>query len=365
MGLSTLQVATIFSTRQLGSGVVHLVGGVLVDAWKKHWGMMLVGCMIASAIFHALFGLAPTFIFLAILGVSMAVPGAIWHLPSTAAISQIFPDKRGFAIATHGTAASIGGSLGPVLAGALLTGILWRNIFYLYALASLLVAIFVWWSLRHLQGKDDPQGGIISLRRQINLSLSLMKNPVVIALVIAGMLRGMGLNGVLQWTPFYLENELGMGHFEAGLHYGLLTAMGIISAPILGSVSDKIGRKLILVPGLLTTAILCVLLVIVGSSNLIILVMAGLGIFTIVMHQLIQAAALDSVNVGQEATVVGMIFGLMGLAGIGSPFLVAIIVDQFGGYGAAFYYVSAISATAAIIIMFIPLDSPNKLVGKT
>ena len=79
MGLSTLQVATIFSTRQLGSGVVHLVGGVLVDAWKKHWGMMLVGCMVASAIFHALFGVAPTFIFLAIIGVSMAVPGAIWQ----------------------------------------------------------------------------------------------------------------------------------------------------------------------------------------------------------------------------------------------------------------------------------------------
>ena len=46
----------------------------------------------------------------------VSVPGSLWHLPAAAALSQRFPDRRGFAIAMHGFGSNIGNVLGPLLA---------------------------------------------------------------------------------------------------------------------------------------------------------------------------------------------------------------------------------------------------------
>ncbi|MEE8464849.1 MAG: hypothetical protein V3S68_00115, partial [Dehalococcoidia bacterium] len=68
-------------------------------------------------------------------------------------------------------------------------------------------------------------------------------------------------------------------------------------------------------------------------------------------------ALLDVVNKGTEATASGLIFGINGLLGFGSPFLAAFIIDDYGGYGSIFYYVGALTVVAAVIIAFIPF--PN------
>ena len=56
LGLSYTQVATLLSIRQVGSGLVSLGGGALVDIPKSQWGMILTGCMAGSAIADALVG---------------------------------------------------------------------------------------------------------------------------------------------------------------------------------------------------------------------------------------------------------------------------------------------------------------------
>jgi hypothetical protein len=60
---------------------------------------------------------------------------------------------------------------------------------------------------------------------------------------------------------------------------------------------------------------------------------------------------------GTEATASGLIFGVNGLLGFGSPFLAAYIINNLGGYGFIFYYVGALTVVAAVIILFIPF--PN------
>ncbi|MEK7879481.1 MAG: MFS transporter, partial [candidate division NC10 bacterium] len=147
---------------------------------------------------------------------------------------------------------------------------------------------------------------------------------------------------------------LGMGPLAAGVHYALLTGMGIVSAPVLGVLSDRFSRKAVLVPGLLCAMALTLVVVSAGDSALLPLVLAGVGLFSFALHQIILAAVLDVVGRGTEATAIGLIFGLNGVIGGASPFLETVIIDHFGGYGSIFYYAGIMTAVAAVFVTIVP-----------
>ena len=366
MNLNYLQVAAIWGIRQGGFGAVNLGGGVFVDMLKKQWGHILTGCMLWSALAFLVIALSRNFPVLVIGIVLLSLPGALWHLPATAAISQRFPDRRGFAVSIHGFGSNIGNVLGPVAAGILLTVTLWDRALLVYVIPALLLAVFVWWSLRDLG--DDAETGvetggdsvgegspIDSFASQLRRGAGLLKNPVVLGLVLASTLRGIGLNATFNWAPFYLEDQLGMGHFLAGVQFALLTGMGIVSAPILGFLSDSFGRKMVLVPGMVLAAVFSFLVVGAGDGLLLALVLAGLGLFSFALHQIMQAAVLDVVDRGTEATAIGLIFGINGVLAGGSPFLATLIIEHLGGFGSIFYYSGILTALSAAVIIFLPL----------
>ena len=278
MGLSTFRTATLFAVRQTGSSFTSLGGGPLTDALKSYWGLILTACMLGHAATYAAMGGSPNFLVVALIMLFVSVPGSLWHLPSAAAISQRFPDRRGFAISMSGFGSNLGNVTGPVLAGLLLgTGFLiWRHVFFIYAGLAILMAAMVWWSLRGVGQDGDATGGG-DFAERFGYAARMLKNPIVMSLVLAALLRGIGLNALFNWTPFYLRETLGMSAIEAGVHYALMTGMGIVSAPLLGWLSDKWGRKAVMAPGFLVAALLSMAVVSVGGTLLLIPVMAGAG----------------------------------------------------------------------------------------
>jgi len=369
MGLSNFQVAFMLGIRQGGFGAVNLVGGAIVDQMKASWGPILIGCMIWAALGFLILAASPNLVVLTVAVSVVSIPGALWHLPSTAALSRRFPDRRGFAISMHGFGSNVGNVCAPLVAGGLLTFMLWRHILLIYTIPAALMAVFVWWSLKDL-GKEDgddtwekPKHDVMSAYRE---GLGMFKSPVVTTLVLAAAIRGVANNALFQWSPFYLKNAtdggLDMGYFSAGVHLSLLTGMGIISAPILGYLSDRYGRKQILVPGLILAAVLTMFVVSAGDTIWLAVLLAGIGLFSFALQQIILAGLLDVVPRGTEATASGLIFGINGMLGFGSPFLAAFIIEDLGGYGSIFYYVGALTLVSAVIISFIPF--PNRPVAR-
>ena len=356
MGLSNLQVAGLHGIRQVSSGVVGIGGGPFVDILKRQWGLILTGCMFWAAISLAVVGASPGFPLLVVAMILISIPGSLWHLPATAALSQRFPDRRGFAVSMHGFGSNIGNALGPQLAQALLRVLPWRHIFFIYAGPALVMAGFVWWSLRHL-GKEAEQEESKGLGLQFQYAVMLIRNPVILTLVMTALLRGIGLNALFNWTPFYLEKELGIGHIRTGFYLSLLTGTGIVSAPVLGILSDRFGRKMVLMPGLLVAAFLSFVVVSTGDSLLLPLVLAGMGLFSLALHQIIQAAVLDVAGRGTEATATGLLFGMHGVFGGATPFLAVVIINHLGGYGSIFYYTGILTMLAAVLIIVTPLQN--------
>ena len=361
MGLSTFSTATLFAVRETGSSFASLVGGPLTDYLKPYWGLILTACMLGHAVTYAAMGGSPNFLVVALAALFVWVPGSLWHLPSLAAISQRFSDRRGFAISIHGFGSNLGNVTGPVVAGALLASgfLIWRHVFFIYAGIAILMAMLVWWSLQGL-GREADTGQARDLGEQFGSVLTLLKKPVVMALILAALLRGIGLGALFNWTPFYLRETLEMNTLQAGFYYALMTGMGIVSAPLLGWMSDKRGRKAVAVPGFVIAALLSLAVVSVGDTLLLIPVMAGLGLFSFALHQIIQASLLDRVGEGAEATAIGLMFGINGVIGIGSPFLASAIIQSTGSYGAVYYYAGVLTLITAAIIAVIPLRRPGQ-----
>ena len=101
-----------------------------------------------------------------------------------------------------------------------------------------------------------------------------------------------------------------------------------------------------------------------GDSVLLPLVLAGMGLGSFALHQIMQAAVLDVVGRGTEATAIGLIFGINGVIGGASPFLATLIINHLGGLGSIFYYTGALTLLSAVVVMIIPLR-PLKMLPAT
>ena len=359
LGLTNFQVAALLGIRQGGFGVVNLGGGVFVDRARSNWGPILTFCMLWSALAFVAIAASPNLAILIVAVSMVSIPGALWHLPATAALSRRFPDRRGFAISIHGFGSNVGNVLGPLLAGVLLSYLLWRHVLYLYAIPAVIMTIFVWWSLRELgnEGEEERDAGR-RMGAQVRDGLRLLRNPVVMALAVAAAIRGVATGAMFNWAPFYLESTefggLGMSYILTGVHVALLTGMGVVSTPILGYLSDRYGRKTVLAPGLAAAAVLTFFVVGAGDTIFLALLMCGVGLFSFALQQIILAAVLDVVEKGTEATASGLIFGFNGVLGFGSPFLATLIIQNLGGYGSIFYYSAIMTVAALALVLVVP-----------
>jgi len=352
LGLGTFQIGIIAYVRQIGFGVGN-IPGLLVDMLRKYWGIMLTGCLVWTSISYVLVGASFSFYMLIGTVFLASLPGALWHLPAAASLSRRFPDRRGFALSMHGFGGNIGNAFGPFTVGILLTVLAWRGVLLVQALPILLVAIVIKVFLTDL-GMDSDKRNDFSLRGQIQAFYKVLRTGRVMGLAGVGVIREMALSSMFLWTPFYLTDEIGMGSLQLGIHMGLLTGMGIISTPFLGSMSDKYGRKIILIPGFIASGILMGITVSAGSGIWLTVVICALGLFSFSLHQVILASILDYVSEGTEATTVSIMFGAGGILSAFSALITAGIVNSFG-IEYVYYYQAALTGLALLLLLVIPM----------
>jgi MFS family permease len=374
LGFSDFQFGALNAIRQVSSGAANVPAGLIVDMAKNQWGAILVGCMLMEAVAFGLIAVSPNFMFLAFVIVLLPLPGTIWHMPAIAAISQRFPEKRGFGLSVHGIGSQVGSSLGPVATGALVTVVAgwwaiaaWRSVTLLYVLPAIVMAVVVWWSLRDLGTSGTTANEPTPLMDRLRGVRNLLRDRTMLALMLAILLRSMGFNSLTIWVPKYLQDSveqggLGMSPFLAGLNFSLLTTLGIVSSPVLGMLSDRYGRKVVLLPCLTVAALLALAIGQAGDGVLLTLTILASGMFTYSLAQIMQATVLDQVGRGTEGATMGTVMGLTHILSAMSPLIAAGIVDAYG-LGSVFYYNAALWAATVLVLVFTPLRPPPRLTG--
>jgi MFS family permease len=362
LGISGLGVGALGTVRQLTSFAVEVPGGFVVDSLRRQWGLILAGCIGLIAVAWAVVGVTPNLPFLVIAVVFIAFPGTLWHLPAIAALSQRFPERKGMAMSVHGLGGNAGNIVGPLVAGVLMGVFLlsWRQVAFVYAVPPLVLAALFWASLRGIRGQGPREDKGLMVR--LGDARRMAGDPSIRGLVAVAMLRAMGFETITLFTPVYLANELNMGDTAVGFHVMLLTALGIVALPLMGVISDSLGRKAVLFPGFGAMALLAFALVNAGSGIYLTLVIAAMGLFSYSLNQVLRAAALDLAPQGTEATSYGLIFGSTQVVAAFSPIVAGALEDRWG-FEAVFYYAAIVVALAAFVIFASPLrpmESPER-----
>jgi multidrug resistance protein len=321
-GLSQMGIGVLFGSYSVSLLLATYPLGRLADRVGRRtpmvWG--LAG-LFASTLLFAFAHSYPLLILARILqGLSAA---ATWTAGMALLADHFPPESRGKAMGTAFAFANLGILLGPTLAGYLSEHVGPRAPFLLGAALVLVDAVARVTLLQDVDAVRDTRLGFGDL----------LRDPTI--RVFAGaMAMGSGLWALLEATlPLHFDRELHLAPTAIGLCFGAAAVLHMLTSPLMGALSDRVGRKAVLMTGLALAVVLIPLPVFARSLGALVPAMACTGLLASLIMSPASPALADAVaRLGSDSY--ASAFGILNLAyAVGmmvGPLLGSLAVQAFG-----------------------------------
>ncbi len=386
LGLGALQVGYIVAVRSIFGGLTSVSGGVLVDLFHHRVAWVLSISTFMIGLGYLLMSIAPSYALILCALALGSMGSALWHPPALGLLARRFPQRRGLFISMHRSTGSIGDVLGPMVAGALVLGAViwsdgageaavevswqlpWRAIDWRWVLGfstpiMFVATVLIFILLRHA-GSERPEN--VDIGERIRANWAGMKDAFrgtgMWAIFTVSAVRGMADRSLVFLIPLYLTNALGVNSFQAAAHVALMVGPGILAGPIIGALSDKIGRRPLIVFIMAATTLLTLAVIWAGRDGYtywITVFVAIYGVMNFSVNNLTQAAAAD-IAAGRrlESSFLGLMWGNNTLFGAVAAFMIFGPVEWFDWqYG--FYIAAAIYFIGLLVSLLIPGKTPT------
>jgi MFS family permease len=347
LGLSEVQTGYLQSARQLTSGTMNLPVGLVADSFARLRAALLASALVFMGAGYFCLG-AASGLGGALAGAALVGLGtAAWHPPAMGALSARFPERRATALSIHGVGATLADTLTPLAVGALLVAFTWHGFLRAQLLPAVLAAGLVWLSLARQFAVPATRPSRRTLAGDVG---ALLRNPAFLAVAIAEGLMNMARQVIVTFFPLYIQIGLGRGAFELGVYVALLHGMGTVSQPILGVLSDRLGRKAVLVPSFLLLSGFYVLLARVPPGWPLGLLVLAIGTFFYTLVNITTAAELDVAGPRLQASATGLAALLTQIIVLPAPILAGWLVERHG-YGAAFSLAAGFVGLGVLVLL--------------
>ena len=363
LGLTPVEVGAITTVMMGVASGLLLVSGYVADTFRSRGRLILVLSIVVFGLGYLMLGALESYGWALVAAGLVGLAIALWHPSAMGSLSIKFPDRRGMALSVHGVGASVGDSLGPLAIGAVILLVDWRIAFQVHLAPALLFAVVLWLGLKTSQQASDESGGSVRPRfaDYVRGIRAMFTNTQAVAVLSSTALANMARLAILAFLSVYLGETLGFSSLKLGLYLSLLYVLGIVSQPVMGLVSDRVGRKAVLVPSFGLMALLYLAIAYSGGGVLLGVVICALGLFFYAILNITQTAIMDVADESVQASTMGV----MGLTSqpfvLGSPVLAGYLVERFD-IEAAFIYAAAAGALATIIMVpvkFRSVRGPN------
>ena len=357
LGLSNTSFGALATARQATSGVTTLGAGYLGDRFGKQAGLLLAISLSLMGISYFLVGAAPSYplLFLAMLLVGLGP--SLYHPPALGTLARRFPDRRGLMISLHGMGGSIGEASGPLIAAVAVTALVWDGALQWSIIPALIAAAVVWFMMSNV---PTVQGGAASLKEYFGALGELFKDRLLVSVLAVSGIRSLGQSAAVIFLPVYLREDLGYSLGEMAVYLALSQVVGIGVQPVMGALSDRLGRKVIIVPALLAFSAMLAALYFVEPGFFMVLVIVVMGAFLYSMQALFLAAASDLGGWELQATISSMTYGMTFLAATISPFIAGLFADAFQVKVVFLYSASLLLVSA---LAFVVIRMPARTLG--
>jgi MFS family permease len=350
LGLSYSQIGLIMTCKYIASAVANVPGGVLVDTVGRK-GLLMGLSLFWIGFPYLLIGFTHSYVMLLACIALVGFGNSLWHPTAIPTLGRRYPERKGLVLSVHGMGGNVGDAVAPVVIGAALTVFTWREVVMLNVVPGLVVAalLFVFLGSMRLSSKKTEEetqsfGAYLAGLKNLFLSRSL------VLLSTGSAFRTMTQSALLTFLPVYLANDMGYSPFWVGACLFALQAAGFAASPVAGHLSDRMGRKHILMTSMAASALVLAAMALSGGSPLFVALVAVLGFFLYATRPVIQAWMLEATPKDMGGSSIGVLFGAQAVGGALGPLLGGMVADRFG-LAAAFYFLAATIVVANLFVI--------------
>ena len=299
LGLSYSQIGLIMTCQYIAAAVANIPGGMVVDTVGRK-GLLMAVSLFWVGFPYLLIGFTHSYAMLLVCIALVGFGNSLWHPTAIPTLGQRYPERKGLVLSLHGMGGNVGDAIAPVVIGSALAFFTWRQVVVMNVLPGLVVALLMFAFLGTIQlgarkGKGDGAAAASgqSLREYMDGLKVLLRNRALVLLSTGSSFRTMTQSALLTFLPVYLARDMGYSPFVVGACLFAVQAAGFAAAPVAGHLSDRMGRKQILVGSMLSSAVVLVFMALAGTSPVFIALIAILGFFLYATRPVIQAWLLD------------------------------------------------------------------------
>ena len=357
LGLSYGEIGAIMTCQYLVGAISNVPGGLAVDFVSRKTMPMAIS-MLWVGVPYLLMGLTHTYWLLLVCSALVGVGNNLWHPAAIPLLAQRFPERRGLAVALHGMGGNLGDAIAPFASGALLTILSWREVVIVNVIPGLLLAalILVYVNRTTEQSRDMAEKSERMRAADVLSALRTMFTSRTVLMVSASSaFRLMTQAGLLTFLPVFLATQMGYSPIWIGACMLALQTAGFVAAPIAGHLSDRMGRRRIIMSSMAMTGLVLLLMAAIGRSTAFVLFISVLGFFLFAIRAVMQAWILDAAPKSMGGTSIGILFGIQAIGAAVGPALGGIFADHYG-LMATFYFLAITIVIANLFIFFTPVS---------
>ena len=221
--------------------------GHAADRISLRYFIILAPAVTASVC--SLLGLADSYVLLALSLFVVGLSSAVFHAPAPAMIGRISGNRVGRGMSFFMAGGELGRTVGPLM---VIAAVSWFGVEGIWRVAVFgwLASIFLYWRLRGVSARPAP-GRVLSLKRLLPAARRVY--PPLLWIMAARVFMSISMTTYL---PIFMQDVKGYEFEMAGLSLTLLEGAGVLGALTMGTASDWLGRKRILIVLFLVSPVL-------------------------------------------------------------------------------------------------------------
>ena len=329
LGLSNTQVGMLASALSLTWACAAFGIGLVSDKTGSRKGLLIVATL-AFSVCSFLSGITTSFVTLLMARLLMgAAEGGVMPISQALVAAEVRPERRGLAMGVTQNFGSnlLGSFVAPVLLAAFATHAGWRHAFFLAGAPGVVAALLMWRFVR----EPAPESRAAVQHDKLTLAGAFAERNVLICAVL-GVLLVSYLVICWAFMPLYLTQIRGYDSQSAGWLMGTLGISATIGAFLISGLSDRFGRRPLMIAMPLIGVILPIGALYYDGSvwGLAAMFFVGWGVNGI-FPLLMATVPSESVDPKHQATVLGLCMGSGEvLGGVLSPSLAGMAADRIG-----------------------------------
>ena len=358
LDLSFGQIGSILTCQYTAGALSNVPGGMVVDAIGRK-GLLMAVALSWIGLPYLVMGFSHSYWMLLVCAALVGIGNNLWHPTAIPLLAHKFPRRRGLVVSIHAMGGNLGDAIAPLVVGAMLTAFSWRDVVVMNVVPGLVASVLLLLSLGRIDdeaacGRADRQaaersgdaGAFAAVRM-------LFSNRTVLMLSLGSAVRAMTAMTLLTFLPVFLTDDLGYSPAWVGGCLFALQAAGFAAAPVAGHLSDRLGRRSIIMSSMLMSGVVLLFMAFAGHSPVFVLFVAFLGFFLFAIRAVLQAWLLDATPPHMAGTSIGIMFGAQAAGAAIGPLVGGVLADHYGII-ATFYFLAATIVVANMFIFFTP-----------